>query len=84
MLRVLAAVTQKIPVAEDLLRIRKSDSAFMVFTKFTVFASIKVESQAGITLIPRSMPPADIPGADSLNNVTEYIYYLNMNITILE
>jgi hypothetical protein len=50
--RYLASLSQKIPMTENLFCAGKFDSAPAVFTEFPVLASIKVESQAGITLMP--------------------------------
>src|SRR5271166_2866148 len=47
-----APVTQIITMLEDLFRLGKPDSAARIFLKLSVFASVKMKSQAGITLIP--------------------------------
>src|SRR5579859_1564226 len=57
LLRVLAAVAQKVAMAKDLLRLGKSDSALPVRLQLPILASVKVEPETGITLIPHSMPP---------------------------
>jgi len=78
-----APVTQKIPMTKDLLRISKSDSSFTIFTQLPVFTRVKVESQAGITLIPHSMSryatlPGWIPKAPAQNTwITQIKYSYN-------
>src|SRR5208283_613165 len=56
LLRNFAPVTLIIVMTEDLFRVSESDPAFLVFPQFPVLTSVKVEPQAGITLIPHKKP----------------------------